>query len=339
MQTFAIVSAPMHSVIVDSRAQHRIEVRTRDNTNVATILTLNTTTTKAPFGTPVILTANVRANMGTNIPTGTITFKEGTGDSTNEIGKVTVDNQGNAKLDLSKLAKLPDVGKHTFTAEYTPATGSGFDKSGPEKTEVEFEKASVSIAVSGEVPGGGSLENLTYGQPVTFTATVTPLTPSTAPVNEGSANFELAGRKGKEFNISVPVKDGKAVLTTQNLPGTSDSAPENVRVFFTDRKSKENMNNPAYSFEPPVSVNVMPIPKVGQATPKVTVEASKTTVTAKEKIMIKITAGPQFPGALPPNGLSGTNGEAVVTLQRELKNGSFENVGPPGEAERWPRYH
>jgi hypothetical protein len=82
---------------------------------VNTTTTLSTPTNPVSFGTSVSFTATVAAVSGTNIPTGMITFTDGT----TALGSIAVDGTGKAILTTAALA----VGNHAIEASYGGATG------------------------------------------------------------------------------------------------------------------------------------------------------------------------------------------------------------------------
>ncbi len=139
----------------------------------------------APTGQAVTFTANVSGDIG--IPTGTVTFLDGT----TTLGTSTLDANGNATLTASTLA----LGNHNITATYggdTNYTGS----SGSLTEVISQETNSTMSLVSSANPA-------LAGQAVTFTATV-------------------SGSRGTPTG-SVTFLDGTTVLGTASL-GTNGSA-------------------------------------------------------------------------------------------------------------------
>ncbi len=177
------------------------------------------------------------------------------------------------------------------------------------------EVSPTTMTITSDLPTDGKI---TYGQPITVKVSITAANKET--VNEGEVRFGLP----RDINVTVPVKNGTATLTTQSIPGDPSGGPENIIVFYTDPKSARN-RNPKFG---PTQMAVSPTPLVSWATPKITVTSMDTTYKADAKIKFTIVGAPQFEGAPPPNGLTGA--PAQVTLQRRLKDGTtWQNIGPP----------
>jgi hypothetical protein len=126
------------------------------------------------YGSPVTLTATVTSTGGT--PTGSVNFflKDGF----NIVGVAPlVSNQ--ASIQISGLS----VGAHTYDATY-----DGTGKLGVSSATVTF---SVNKAPTTTVINSSSLNPSTYGQPVTFTATVT--SSAGAGVPTGTITFQKGG--------------------------------------------------------------------------------------------------------------------------------------------------
>ncbi|MFM8931700.1 MAG: Ig-like domain repeat protein, partial [Gemmataceae bacterium] len=131
-------------------------------------------------------TATVVQGSGSTIPTGTVTFSNGA----TSLGTATLDGAGKATLSTSTLAV---GGPYTITATYAGA-GTFTGSSGNVSQTVN--KASTTTTVSG-VPNPS-----VFGQSVTFTATVSPVSPG-AGTRTGTVTFF----------------DGAATLGTGTLSG------------------------------------------------------------------------------------------------------------------------
>ena len=141
-----------------------------------------TTTTLASAPNPsvpdqtVTFTATVAATApGTGTPTGTVNFLEGT---TTLASSVTLNGSDQATFTTSSLA----VGSHTLTAHYSGDTSfqisTGSDSASPQVVN----KASTTTSIS-------SVSNPSvFGQTVTFTASVAPVSPGTG-TPTGTVNF------------------------------------------------------------------------------------------------------------------------------------------------------
>ena len=113
------------------------------------------------YGQSVTFTATVTpVSPGAGIPTGTVTFYDGPA----SLGTGTL-SSGSAAFSTSSLI----VGLHSITAEYGGDTG--FTGSTSDTITQTVSQASGTTSVS------SSVNPSVYGQSVTFTATVTPVSP------------------------------------------------------------------------------------------------------------------------------------------------------------------
>ncbi len=119
-----------------------------------TTVTLASSQNPSTFGQSVTFTATV-TDSGT--PTGTVTFKDGA----TTLGTGTLNGSGQASFATSSLS----VGSHTITAEYGGDGTHGASTSAPLTQVVNVSGTTVTLA-SSQNPS-------TFGQSVTFTATVT----------------------------------------------------------------------------------------------------------------------------------------------------------------------
>ena len=156
-----------------------------------------TTTTLAPmanivYGQPAVFTATVTAASGVGTPTsGTITFFDG-GTS---LGTATLSGTNSAAFTTTNPLAL---GNHSITAVYNG--GGNFLASPASNNQIQnVGQAGSSVAIAESAPTVG------LGMPVTFTATVTPLAPSTAAITSGTVTF----------------KDGAVTIGTVTLSGTN----------------------------------------------------------------------------------------------------------------------
>lgn len=165
------------------------------NLPVGTQTTLVSSPNPSAFGQPVTFTATV-STSGAPVPVGSVTF---TVDSNPVPGPTPLNANGQAAFTTSALGPGP----HTVAAAYSGAPG--FDASSTSVTQVVGAAPSQTTLVSSVNPSG-------FGQPVTFTATVTlPGSPAT----EGSVTF----REGTTV-LAGPVPldaSGHASFTTASL--------------------------------------------------------------------------------------------------------------------------
>jgi hypothetical protein len=157
----------------------------------ATTTTLSSSASPSVYGQAVTLTATVSpVAPGGGTATGIVTFYDG---STN-IGTGVLNASGQATLTISTLS----VASHNLTATYAGDANCTSSSSGTLSQTVN--RASSSVAVV------SSANPAVVGQTVTFTATVSPVAPSTG-TPTGSVIF----------------KDGSTTLATVNLTGGSAS--------------------------------------------------------------------------------------------------------------------
>ncbi len=120
----------------------------------ASIVGLTSSANPSAFGAPVVLTATL-ATTGTSLPTGTVTFLDGT----STLGTGTIDSTGIARLTISTLS----LGAHTLSVSYSGDTNNESSIS-PNFTQIVKVASVVKLSAS---PGTS-----TYHQNVTFTANV-----------------------------------------------------------------------------------------------------------------------------------------------------------------------
>jgi hypothetical protein len=223
--------------------------------------TLQASPTFANTGQSVTLTAIVSSQTSTNIPTGTVTFLNGS----TTLGTATLNSNGTATFNTTALP----VGSDSITASY------GGDSNDTGSTS---EPVTVTIATGLVVTNTAltsSAATLSAGQSVTFTATVSPQTG--ANVATGTVNF-LDGTTnlgGAPLNAS-----GVAALSTTLALGMHSITAS----YGGDSKD-------AGSVSTAVSVNVTAAQSTVATTTALT--ASATQVTAGQSVMFKATVTPQ----------------------------------------------
>lgn len=162
---------------------------------ISTATTLSLSTSASVYGQSVTLTGKVAA--GTSIPSGAITFTNGT----TVLGTVAVNSAGQSTLTTSALP----VGTATLLATYTGATGYATSTSSALSDTVG--QAATTTLLS-------SSNNTQYrGYTVTFTATVVARSPSTA-IPSGTVIF----------------KDGSATLGTATLNSTGQATLSTTKL-------------------------------------------------------------------------------------------------------------
>jgi hypothetical protein len=177
-----------------------------------TVNRANTTTTLASsanpsaFGQAVTFTATVSAVApGAGIPTGSVTFKDGT----TVLGTVALVS-GHASFSTSTLT----VANHTIVATYL---GSGsFNASAAGMHQLVYSKVTLT---------GGPNPSV-YGQRVTFTANVSPVPASgTVTFRDGATILGSAGVSGGTATLSTSALAAGAHSITASFSGGGVSAP------------------------------------------------------------------------------------------------------------------
>ncbi|MBX3262271.1 MAG: Ig-like domain repeat protein [Labilithrix sp.] len=163
--------------------------------------TTSVATSQSPslVGHPVTFTATVRATPpAAGTPTGTVTFKE----AGNTLGSGALDGAGTASFVATTLAP----GAHTIVAEY--AGDGDFDASADAVTQLVAQDGTLVDLQASTSPS-------TYGQSVTFTATLTASAGATTP--SGSVTFTDVSTAPPTTLDTVPLVGGGAALTTDAL--------------------------------------------------------------------------------------------------------------------------
>jgi len=158
----------------------------------ATMVTAISSANPSVFGQAVTFTATVSSPAG--IPTGTVTFLDGA----TSLGTGTLDSSGMATLTTASLA----VGAHSITTSYGGDTNFNPSNSSPLAQTVN-KGATTVTAISSANPS-------VFGQPVTFTATVS----SAAGIPTGTVTF-LDG--ATSLGTGALDSSGIATLTTASL--------------------------------------------------------------------------------------------------------------------------
>jgi hypothetical protein len=161
---------------------------------------LVTSQSPSVFGQPVTFTATVSPNAPSVVtPTGSVTFMDGA----TTIATVTLNSAGQATLSTSTLSVSGS--SHTITATYLDSSGNYAPSTATVTQSVS--PASTSTAIT------SSQNPSSFGQPVTFTATVTANPPSGA-TPAGSVTFTIDGSTVGTVALSA---SGTATFTTSTL--------------------------------------------------------------------------------------------------------------------------
>jgi Bacterial Ig-like domain (group 3) len=139
----------------------------------ASTTTLQASPTSANTGQSVTLTATVTSQSGTNTPTGSVTFYNGS----TSLGTATLGSTGTATFSTTTLP----VGSESITASY------GGDSNDAGSTSQPVTVTITSAIVSTTTVLASSATSINSGQSVTFTATVAPKSGSNVPT--GTVTF------------------------------------------------------------------------------------------------------------------------------------------------------
>ena len=161
----------------------------------ATTTTVSSSANPSVFSQPVTFTATVTSSGG--IPTGTVTFKNGS----TTLGTSNLDGTGHATFTTSTLA----VGSNSITAAYNG--DSQFNTSTSSTLTQTVNKDATTTTVT------SSLNPSNKGQSVTFTATVVASAPGTA-VPTGTVTFKDGTRT---LGSSTLNSSGQATFSISNL--------------------------------------------------------------------------------------------------------------------------
>jgi hypothetical protein len=178
---------------------------------VGSVTVLAATPNPSVVGEEVTLTATVTpATPDPLTPTGDVTFKDGT----TVLGTATLDGLGQATLQTTTLP----AGSRTLTAEYGGDGHFGPSTSAPVIQTVTA--ADTTTAVT------SAANPSVFGQPVTFTATVTPVPPGGG-VPTGTVTFTVDGTPQPPVTLDGT---GAATLTTSTL---AVGVPHTITAAYT----------------------------------------------------------------------------------------------------------
>jgi len=176
------------------------------------------------YGETYTLTATVVSKLGSGpTATGDVTFVDTSTGTT--LGVRTLDTNGQAKLKIDgNFVDFLDAGLHTVRASYPG--DSDYNASSGTFTETVV-PVSTSTSVTNDHPSGS-----VFGEPVTYTATVT----SSTVTPFGSVTFTADNGSGTTVNMGTKALDsnGKAALVFNALPvGTfTVTAAFNANIDF-----------------------------------------------------------------------------------------------------------
>ncbi len=228
-----------------------------------TTVALVSSTSPSNFGQSVTFTATVAADAaGSSVPVGSVTFMDGT----QSLGTFTIDGSGVASVSTASLSG----GTHEITAVYGGGTDFASSTSSPLAQVVNQVNTTTTLGV----PSGTS----TFGQTVTFTATV-------------------AGASGASAG-SVVFKDGTSVLATvpvnaSGIATYSSTLAVGAHLLAADYSGSD-------SFLPSASTTLAF--SVGQATTTTALARSTATPLVGQLVTFTATVAAVAPGAGVPSG-------------------------------------
>ncbi|MEV6318559.1 Ig-like domain-containing protein [Streptomyces sp. NPDC051776] len=254
----------------------------------ATTTTVSGTPDPSAVGQPVTVSATVSpVGPGAGTPTGTVTFTiSGTGGGT---FTETLDAAGNAQLITSTLG----LGSHTITAAYNGDTDH-LSSTGSDTHSVEVEPSNTTTLTSGPDPS-------VFGQPVTFTATVTSAQPG--PVPTGTVTFTIAGTGGGSFTRPLDAA-GTAQLTLDTLSVSTHAA---TATYNGDTTYNRSTGTDTHTVNP--------------ADTSTTVTSSTDPTVFGQTATFTATVAPVAPGAGTPSGTVTFTIDGTTTLTGTLAGG------------------
>jgi autotransporter-associated beta strand protein len=265
----------------------------------STNLTLSSSSNPSGTEQPVTFTATALAvSPGAGIPTGTVTFMEGT----TTLGTGTLDASGHATFQTSSLAE----GTHSITASYSGDTNFLSSTSSPLTQAVQ--PGTTTVLVSSPNPS-------VFGQAVTFSATVTASAGTSTPTG------------------SVIFMDGTTVLGSGML-STSGVATFSSTTFSPGSHSVTAHYSGDSMFAPSTSSVLNQI--INMASTSITLTSSSSSSTSGQAVTFTAVVTPTGPGAGTPTGsvtfMDGTavlgssslSGETATFQTSSLSTGSHQ---------------
>jgi autotransporter-associated beta strand protein len=190
----------------------------------ATTVTVNSTNTNAVYGEPIITATVAAAGPGAGTPTGTVTFVVN-GVTPGETDNITT--VGGKQVAVMQQVLTP--GTYTITATYN-GDGSFLAHTGTLSPNQVVSAANVSVAVA------SNHNPAVFGQPVTFSATITPVSPGgSAPGSakpQGTANLVI---DSTTVATGVAVVNGQVTFSPTSAimaALTTTGSPHAVQVFY-----------------------------------------------------------------------------------------------------------
>ena len=247
--------------------------------SVATTTGLTASATSVNAGQNVTFTATVSPQTGSNVPTGTITFKD---------GSTTL---GTAKLNASGVATFSTTGLAAGTQLIIASYGGDGKDFGSISPTVSIVVTAGTVATTTTI--ATSATQIAFGQSVTFTATVAAQTGSVAAT--GTVTF-LDGTKSlgtAQLNAS-----GVAVFSTTSLAAGTRSITASYSGDSNDAGS--------------VSTAVSVVVTGGTVASTTTLSASATQITLGQSVTLTATVAPQSGSNVPTGTITFKDGTTIL---------------------------
>jgi uncharacterized repeat protein (TIGR01451 family) len=225
----------------------------------STTTSLTSSANPAQYGQPVTFTAVVRASSGT--PTGTVTFEDGN----TVLGTAALDYNGVATFTISTLS----LGSHSITAVYSGDSNDLGSTSNAVSLTINQDSTTTTLT--------SSANPAVYGQPVTFTATVSSLysTPTgTVTFEDGNTILGTAALNGDPvatFTISTLSLGSHSITAvysgdSDDLGSTSNAISQAVNQDSTTVALTSSVNPSVYG-QPVTFTATVSVVSPGAGTP------------------------------------------------------------------------
>jgi hypothetical protein len=238
-----------------------------------TVTRLGSTNNPSNYGQPVIFIAAVLPENPADTPAGAVTFTDGT----NVLGNVPLDNNGRAMFTTSSLA----AGSHAIAATYMPADPLSFSGSSATLTQNVTSASTSTSTITATITLTSTPNPSTFGQPVTFAATVkgNGSTPAgTVAFTDGATALGTASldNSGQATFVASTLTVGSHAIAANyrgdpNSPGSSTTLTQTVNPKKTGTMIElKASKNPSKSGES-VTFIVSVVPNGGSGLPSGTV--------------------------------------------------------------------
>jgi sugar lactone lactonase YvrE len=212
-------TSPVGTVTVQSDAANSPDVIKMSGTVLSvepTQVALSVDTNPSGLGDKVTFTAVVSETQGTTVPTGTVTFYDGT---TAISGDVTLSSNGIVTFSTTTLS----LGQHTINANY----------SGDNSNAASTASVTQSVLQSTTIAVVSSAATAAVSQPLTFTATIS----ATTPVTSGTVTFYDGATAIGAGSVG---SNSKASFTISTLTG----GIHNITAKFAGDTSNKGSTSP-----------------------------------------------------------------------------------------------